>query len=106
MRIFQRRSCARCLELQRELDRTRLLLRAAIRVGEQNADQAARWHARSVQLAESAREVMRLLDERGSRVVPHLVDSDQNPGQRLRDLADETLGRARVPQEESSDGDE
>jgi hypothetical protein len=42
-------------------------------------------------LVAAAREVMDMLeehgrDERGPSIVPHLLDSDQNAGQRLRDL--------------------
>lgn len=36
-----------------------------------------------------AREVMRLLDEYGERVVGHLIDTDDNPGQRLREALNE-----------------
>ncbi|WP_276200607.1 hypothetical protein [Chelatococcus sp. XZ-Ab1] len=35
--------------------------------------------------AKAAKEVMTLLDEHGASIVPHLLDSDENPGQRLRD---------------------
>ena len=43
-------------------------------------DRLARFEA----LADGAREVMRLLTVYGSSVVPHLLDSDDNAGQRLR----------------------
>ncbi len=36
-------------------------------------------------LLASAKEVMDLLEEYGPSIVPHLMDSDQNAGQRLRD---------------------
>jgi len=36
-------------------------------------------------LAGSAGTVMRYLEEDGPKIVPHLVDSDDNPGQRCRE---------------------
>jgi hypothetical protein len=41
---------------------------------------------RCAALAEAAREVMDTLEEYGPSIVPHLLDTDQNAGQRLRDL--------------------
>lgn len=35
-----------------------------------------------------AETVMRYLDEHGPGIVPHLIDTDDNPGQRLRDAID------------------
>jgi hypothetical protein len=36
-------------------------------------------------LIRSLREVADMLEESGAKVLPHLCDSDQNAGQRLRD---------------------
>lgn len=36
-------------------------------------------------LLEAAKEVMECLEKHGASIVPHLLDSDDNPGQRLRD---------------------
>ena len=36
-------------------------------------------------LSKSAGTVMRYLEQDGPRVVPHLMDSDDNPGQRCRE---------------------
>jgi hypothetical protein len=33
-----------------------------------------------------ARQVMKYLEEHGPAIVPHLLDTDDNPGQRLREL--------------------
>jgi len=35
-------------------------------------------------IAEAARDVERLLNEHGAAIVPHLLDTDENAGQRLR----------------------
>lgn len=37
-------------------------------------------------LEKAAGEVMRLLEQYGPSIVPHLIDTDENAGQRLRDL--------------------
>lgn len=39
-----------------------------------------------MRLALASQEVMNLLSAEGPRIVPHLIDDDENPGQRLRDL--------------------
>ncbi len=36
-------------------------------------------------LLTEAKKVMELLEEHGPSIVPHLLDTDENPGQRLRD---------------------
>lgn len=38
-----------------------------------------------LEVAEYAREVMSYLEKYGSSIVPHLLDTDENPGERLRD---------------------
>lgn len=45
------------------------------------------------QLLAAAKEVMSLLREYGPSIVPHLMDSDQNAGQRLRDAIAAAEGR-------------
>lgn len=42
-------------------------------------------------LARAAQEVMDLLAEHGAGIVGHLLDTDNNPGQRLRDLTARVL---------------
>ena len=42
-----------------------------------------------VALVRQARQVMQYLEEHGTSIVPHLLDTDENPGQRLRDLLDQ-----------------
>jgi hypothetical protein len=37
------------------------------------------------ELYSAASDVMRCLDTFGAKIVPHLMDTDDNPGQRLRD---------------------
>ncbi len=44
-------------------------------------------------LLAAAKEVMGLLQEYGPSIVPHLMDSDQNAGQRLRDAIVAAEGR-------------
>ena len=44
-------------------------------------------------LLAAAKEVMAALQEHGSSIVPHLMDSDQNAGQRLRDAIAEAEAR-------------
>jgi len=38
------------------------------------------------ELVDGCKRVMDLLDEHGSEIVPHLMDTDENAGQKLRDL--------------------
>jgi len=55
------------IELAAERERTRIA----------EADAAA--------LAEAARDVMAYLEQHGPSIVPHLLDTDENPGERLRE---------------------
>lgn len=45
----------------------------------------ARLISASPELLSAAKEVMALLEEYGAPIVPHLLDTDMNAGQRLRD---------------------
>ena len=45
----------------------------------------ARLIAAAPELLEAAKEVISLLEEHGGVIVPHLLDTDENAGQRLRD---------------------
>jgi hypothetical protein len=47
------------------------------------------------QLATAAKRVMDLLEQHGPSIVPHLMDDDDNAGQRLRELIADVLGGAR-----------
>lgn len=38
------------------------------------------------EIKRAARDVMDLLEEKGADIVPHLLDDDENAGQRLREL--------------------
>ncbi len=42
------------------------------------------------QLKDASNEVMNLLEEHGGSIVPHLLDSDDNAGERLRQLTQKT----------------
>ena len=42
--------------------------------------------ALNAEMAKAAKEVMDALDKHGPSIVPHLVDTDENAGQRLREL--------------------
>lgn len=46
------------------------------------------------ELTAAASDVMSLLRDHGPAIVPHLMDSDQNAGQRLRDAIARAEGRA------------
>lgn len=55
------------------------------------AEHVAAWHEDEVEkrlapLREAAKEVMDLLAKHGPGIVPHLMDTDENAGQRLREL--------------------
>ena len=41
-------------------------------------------------MKKTAKEVMDLLQEYGAEIVPHLIDTDENPGQRLREALQES----------------
>lgn len=43
-------------------------------------------------LTKAAKEVMGLLQKHGKEIVPHLLDTDENAGQRLRDAIAEAEG--------------
>ncbi len=58
---------------------TEILLLRALNV------EITRLRALNAELLTAAREVMRLLEEHGPSIVPHLMDDDENAGQRLRD---------------------
>lgn len=42
-------------------------------------------------LALAAKDVMELLQRDGAKIVPHLLDTDENAGQRLRDVLEEAI---------------
>lgn len=50
--------------------------------------------AAAPELYTHAKWVMAMLEEHGPSIVPHLLDSDQNAGQRLRDAIAKAEGRA------------
>jgi hypothetical protein len=54
------------------------------------------------QLVREGSAVMRLLEEHGPSIVPHLLDTDDNAGQRFRDaLLDAALGAANTPEQQT-----
>lgn len=58
--------------------------------------QVSREQARA--LATAAQQVMDLLAEHGAGIIGHLLDTDNNPGQRLRSLAAKVLTDTATPE--------
>ena len=50
-----------------------------------------RMRADYLRLALKTKVVMEMLEEHGPKVVPHLIDTDDNPGQYLRNAIDAAL---------------
>ncbi len=48
-------------------------------------------------VAKAAEEVMKLLSENGASIVPHIIDTDDNPGQRLRNALAALKDKAGLP---------
>lgn len=57
------------------------------------AEANARLIAAAPELLETASRVMAILEEHGPSIVPHLLDSDDNAGQRLRDAIAKATGK-------------
>ena len=82
---------------RRELGWGTAILRAADRIEQLIATLAdrdatiERMRADYLRLALKAKVVMEMLEEHGPKVVPHLIDTDDNPGQYLRNAIDAAL---------------
>lgn len=61
---------------------------------EDEQDANAHMIAASVDLYEAAKEVMEDLERFGASIVPHLLDTDMNSGQRLRNAIAKAEGRS------------
>lgn len=59
-----------------------------------NPDTITMLLAERAELLRAARDVMDLLEKHGPSIVPHLIDTDMNAGQRLRDAIAKAEGRS------------